>query len=84
MATDELRLLILRIVRVNGTAGTTAACIRAQIRTEDKKTSEKRIDESIAYLVDRGFLRERKSKVSSTMRLRIAPDGIDFLEEEGF
>ena len=78
MNTDELRVLILRITRVNGKAGTTAACIRAQIRTEDKSVSEKRIDESI------GFLRESKSKVSAMMRLRIAPDGIDFLDEEGF
>ncbi|MBP3303025.1 MAG: hypothetical protein J6L64_07850 [Opitutales bacterium] len=84
MNTDELRVLILRITRINGKAGTTAACIRAQIRTEDKSVSEKRIDESIAYLVDRGFLRESKSKVSAMMRLRIAPDGIDFLDEEGF
>ncbi|MBE6400729.1 MAG: hypothetical protein E7037_01660 [Verrucomicrobia bacterium] len=84
MSTDELRILILRIVRVNGAAGTTEACIRAQIRTEDKRISEKRIDESVAYLLDRGFLLARKSKVSATMRLRVAPDGIDFLEEEGF
>lgn len=84
MNTDDLRILILRIARVNGTAGTTAACIRAQIRTEDKHVSEKRIAESIAYLVDRGLLIERKSKVSATMRLRVGADGIDFLDEEGF
>lgn len=84
MSTDELRILILRIVRINGAAGTTAACIRAQIRTEDKRVSAKRIDESIAYLLDRGFLIERKSKVSATMRIRVSADGIDFLDGEGF
>lgn len=84
MTSDELRTLILRIVRVNGKAGTTACCVRAQIRVEDRKISGKRIDESITYLVGRGFLNEHKSKVSSTMRLSIAPDGIDYLEEEGF
>lgn len=83
METEELRILILRIVRAVGAVGTTAQAICAQIAVEERDIKQDAVRESIQYLTDRGFLAVRQSKVSGAVRLRIAPDGLDFLESEG-
>ena len=83
MSNEELRLLILRILRAVGSIGDTAEGLKAQISAEDKEMTAARIAESCQYLIDRDLVREKRSQVSGLVRLRIAPDGLDLLEEEG-
>lgn len=83
MNNEELRILILRILRAVGRIGDTADGLRAQISAEDKTVTAAKIAESVQYLLDRRLITERKSKVSGLVRLRIAADGLDLLEEEG-
>lgn len=83
MSNEDLRILILRILRAVGRIGDTADGLRAQICGEDASMTAARIAESVQYLLDRGLIKEKRSKVSGLVRLRIAPDGLDLLEEEG-
>lgn len=81
MTNEELRLLILRILAAVGRIGATAKNLRAQIALEDKTADAQRVDASVQYLIDRDYVRGKKSKISGEVRLRIAPDGADLLEE---
>lgn len=81
MTNEELRILILRVLRAVGRIGARAESVCAQISVEEKDIGKSRIGDSIQYLLDRGYLREKKSKLSGEVRLRIAPDGADLLEE---
>lgn len=81
MTKEDLRILILRILSAVGRVGATAKSLRAQIAVEDETVSARDVDESAQYLIDRDFVRAKKSKLSGEIRLRIAPDGADLLEE---
>lgn len=83
MSNEDLRILILRILRAVGRIGDTADGLKAQIRGEDASVSAESISESVQYLLDRKLALEKRSKVSGLVRLRISPDGLDLLEEEG-
>lgn len=83
MKNEELRILILRILRAVGSIGSTAEGLKAQISAEDGTMTSAHIAESCQYLIDRDLVREKRSRVSGLVRLRISPDGLDLLEEEG-